>query len=140
MNRAESILQELRQRGFRMTAGRQAIVRILADAKQPQSIQEIHEAIIRQKQTINLTTVYRELDNLVQQGICRSMQFGDRHARFEVSPSDHRHHLVCTECRTIEDVVMDHDLDHVEKTLKKRTKFKVLNHNLEFYGLCEKCQ
>jgi Fe2+ or Zn2+ uptake regulation protein len=140
MDRAETVLQELRQRGYRMTAGRQAIVGILAKAEQPQSIQEIYDAILRQKKTINLTTVYRELDTLVQEGLCRSMQFGDRHARFEIAPTDHRHHLVCTECRTIEDVVMDHDLDHVEKTLKKQTKFKVLNHNLEFYGLCEKCQ
>lgn len=123
-----------------MTAGRRGIALVLGQAKQPLSIQEIHAELHKRHLSVNVTTVYRELAALVEHGLCRSLQFGDRHARYELSPADHRHHLVCTECRTIEDVVMDHDLDHVERTLKKRTKFKVLNHNLEFYGLCERCQ
>ncbi len=89
---------------------------------------------------MNKTTMYRELDFLKKTGIVRELQLGDRLRRYEITPDDHRHHLICRNCNGVEDVVLENDLDSVEKNLRKQTKFKVEEHALTFYGTCEKCQ
>ena len=49
--------------------------------------------------------------------------------------------MVCIDCHGIQDVTVPHDQVHaVERDIKKVHKFTVLQHALEFYGRCEKCE
>ena len=76
----------------------------------------------------------------MKEGFLRELQFDERSKRYEVASDEHKHHLICTGCKKVEDAVLDHDLDEVESRLKRQTTFKVERHSLEFYGLCERCQ
>ncbi len=88
-----------------------------------------------------MTTVYRELEFLRQQGILVPVSFADGVQRYESAELEHHHHLICIQCNAIEDVHIEHgELDKAEKVIAKTTGFEVFQHSLEFYGHCRKCQ
>lgn len=141
MHPVESTIEALRASGERMTVARRAILRVFSDALAPMTAVSILESLKVQKlTTINKTTVYRELKFLEGKNIIRAMQFDERNKRYELTPEEHKHHLICTGCKKIEHVVLDHDLDHIEEKLTSQSRFKVQRHALEFYGVCAECQ
>ena len=140
MKNAEAMIGHLRSAGERMTVARRAIIRLFACATMPMTAVAILAELKKQKLHMNKTTVYRELKFLEGKHVIRAMQFDERNKRYELTPEEHRHHLICTGCKAIEDVVLDHDLDHIEEKLTQQSRFKVQRHALEFYGLCGKCQ
>lgn len=140
MTTAEATIESLRTSGERMTVARRAVIRAIAASGMPITAILILETLKKDYPRINKTTVYRELKFLESKKIIRAMQFDERNKRFELTPEEHRHHLICTSCKKIEDIVLNHDLDHIERKLTAQSKFKVQRHALEFYGLCGGCQ
>ena len=96
-----------------------------------------------------MTTVYRTLELLTQLGYVQKFEFGDGKARYEMISHNegerHHHHLVCVKCKNIIDYTdyVNEELDFLQKTenaLSQKFHFKIHNHMIRFYGLCEKCQ
>jgi len=133
------ILTILQSRGCRLTPVRRAILKLFISKHEPLSSRNIQEILASQKMPVNKTTVYRELDFLKNQKIIEEFQFNDRIKRYEII-SGHHHHLVCIYCNKVECVVLDQDLEKQEKKIAKDKNFKIINHSLEFYGVCRKCQ
>lgn len=138
---AADIVTSLRESGFRITKIRQAMLQVFADAKQPQSAQEILAALSPKHPTVNKTTVYRELEFLVKNSVISELDILDGMKRYELLESGHHHHhLVCKECRDIQCVeVPHHDLDALENRIQRSHNFKVTSHVLEFFGVCKNC-
>ena len=97
---------------------------------------------------IGLTTIYRTLEILVQMGLVFKFDFGDGRARYELAEGPkvirHHHHLVCTSCGRVSDYTdfIDEEvelLNQTEKGLSKKFNFKITNHLIQFYGVCNKC-
>jgi Fur family ferric uptake transcriptional regulator len=112
------------------------------------SAKEVYASLYKMYPGIGLTTVYRTLDLLVRAGLISKLTFGDGQSRYEFKSEkkkEHHHHFICTKCGVIIDYsdFLDEELELVKKTqetLAKKHNFKVLDHNIEFYGLCEKCK
>ena len=49
------------------------------------------------------------------------------------------HHLICNICNAVIEVE-DDLLEQLEEKIKKQYKFKILDHSVKFYGICEECQ
>jgi hypothetical protein len=60
--------------------------------------------------------------------------------RYELLQEGHHHHVICSKCRKVQDVVLKVDLDAEEHKIQKDTGFKIQSHSLEFFGLCTDCQ
>lgn len=88
---------------------------------------------------VNKTTVYRELEFLKSKNIIHEVVFADGVKRYEFSNQTHHHHLVCVKCDSVADVEIDENLQDQEKQILKSNRFKVINHSLEFFGLCQSC-
>lgn len=109
---------------------------------------EIYADLFRMYPGMGLTTVYRTLDLMVRTGIINRFTSGDGQSRYEFKSEEkkeHHHHLTCIKCGKIIDYsdFIEEELDLVKKiqeTLSSKHKFKVLGHNIEFYGLCDKCK
>lgn len=134
------IVKTLRAGGERMTPIRMELIAILSASKEPRTPQELGAALSKKGFAANKTTVYRQLELLERYGIVQRVQFADRTKRYElVSESGHHHHLVCVRCGRIEDVSFPTDLEQQEKLIWKQNRFRVLQHSLEFFGLCKRC-
>ncbi|MEW6571415.1 MAG: Fur family transcriptional regulator [Nitrospirota bacterium] len=134
--------------GYRLTAPRQAILDVLSKTSKHPSAEEVYLEVHKVYPAIGLTTVYRTLELLVQAGMVYKFDFGDGRARYELSEGPknigHHHHLVCTGCGRIIDYTdfIDEEIEllkRTEKGLSKKYNFRIKNHLIQFYGLCEKC-
>lgn len=112
---------------------------MLVRAKAPLAAPEILQALEKKKLAVNKTTVYRELDFLLEQDIAQEVEFGDKKKRYEISDK-HHHHVVCVECKNVEDVDLQQDLDEAERKIAKQKGYTIINHSLEFFGLCANCK
>jgi Fur family ferric uptake transcriptional regulator len=132
----------------RWTVPREAIIDLVSRTNKHMSAKEIYASLYRMYPGIGLTTVYRTLDLLVRTGLINKLTLGDGPSRYEFkskNKKEHHHHLLCTKCGRIIDYsdFVDEELELVKKTeetIAEKHNFKVLDHNIEFYGLCEKCQ
>jgi Fur family transcriptional regulator, ferric uptake regulator len=137
----DEVLQRLKTKGYRLTAARRAIVEAFTGSCNPQSAQEVHAALAKGGLKTNLTTVYRELQFLTDEGIVRPVQFEDGVQRFEAAhEGHHHHHVVCIECKDIQEIHLEPELKDVERDIQRSKGFTILRHTLEFYGLCKKCK
>jgi Fe2+ or Zn2+ uptake regulation protein len=140
MQDSSHILANLKKRGHRITSIRKAILDLLVKSSEPLSSPSIQKLLTKRKTSANKTTVYREIAFLKGQNLVRELQFRDNAKRYEIMPENHHHHIVCVNCEKVEDVELKKDLDVEEKNITKNKKFKIINHSLEFYGVCIGCQ
>lgn len=139
MNTTTSLSTTLRLQGHRMTAAREALLRILEASNQPLSVEELRGRLSQMRLSVNKTTVYRELVFLKSQAMVREIELGDERKRYELaSDKAHHHHMVCSKCKSIEDVVVDESLER--RLMPSPRSFRVKSHLLEFFGLCAQCQ
>ncbi|MDP8218646.1 MAG: Fur family transcriptional regulator [Candidatus Theseobacter exili] len=138
----------IRGYGYRMTAQREAVLEIMTKTREHLSAEDIYHQLHNLYPNIGLTTIYRTLELLVDTGLVYKFDFGDGRARYEISEGpdspDHHHHLVCTCCGKITNYTdfIDKErklLNETEMGLSKKFNFKITNHLIQFYGLCEKC-
>ena len=139
MSSVKEILLRLKREGFRYTEVREAILVLFYASKKPFSCQDIQKHFKQKKISANKTTVYRELEFLKKKKIIEEFQLDDKVKRYEVI-SDHHHHTVCIKCKKIDCVKLKDDLYKQEAEIENNKKFKIINHSLEFYGICHKCQ
>lgn len=134
-----SIIENLKSKGHKNTKVRQALVEILLTTHAPLSITQLLQNLSKKGLKPNKTTVYREIEFLVTQGLVSGVDFGEGKKRYERS-GDHHHHIVCINCKSIKDISEDIDLDKLHASVVKKVGYKPVGHSLEFFGLCKNCQ
>ena len=132
----------------RWTGPREAILRLLSQTSKHMSAKEIYSSLYQKHPSLGLTTVYRTLDLLTRMDLINKITLGNGQRRFEFKKGKktdhHHHHLICTGCDKIFDYkeFEKEELAFVKKTeknLSRKFNFKIMDHNIEFYGLCDKC-
>ena len=135
--------------GYRLTLGREAILDVLFKAEGHLSAEDIYMKVHPLYPNIGLTTIYRTLDVLSNIGLVYKFDFGDGRGRYELTEgpkgTKHHHHLICTSCNRVVDYTdfIDEEIEllqETEKGLSKKYDFKITNHLIQFYGLCNKCK
>jgi Fur family ferric uptake transcriptional regulator len=125
--------------GQRFTRTRKNIFEAIEHFNKPVSVQDIFSYLKKQKEEIDLTSIYRNLELMRKADIVNAILFGEGKKRYELKIiSEHHHHLVCEKCGDVEDIEMQEK--NLLKDVEKQSKFKVLKHSLEFFGLCQDCQ
>ena len=136
--RFDTILRKLRDHGHKMTPQRLAIVKILAKSEGHPSVEDIHARIKKDFPTMSLATVYRNiiliksLDELLELG------FPDGSNRYDGNKPYPHPHIICIKCKKIIDLDLD-SLDDMQHEIAEETDFKILNHRLDFFGICSNC-
>lgn len=139
MHDNQHIIEGLRSKNLRITKLRRAIIEILTENNIPMAVSELRSLLSKFNLKIHKTSVYRELSVLKEQGFIQEIQFGEDKKRYEILQAKHHHHIICTSCKKIEDVVLEEDSDSQYQKIMVQKNFKVLNHSLEFFGLCGSC-
>ncbi len=134
-------------RGYRMTAGREVVIKVLQETNDHLSVDEIFIKARQINPDVGLTTVYRTIEWLSAMGEVRKLDSGDKRGRFEMANNQkgHHHHLICTKCNGIidyNDFIEDEVklLEETEKKLSEKYDFMINGHLIQFYGICSKCK
>ena len=99
--------------------------------------QELHRQLITDGKSMGLTTVYRNLQILIKNGLIRSRHLPTGEVLY--TPVDRDiHHLTCVQCG--ETSKMEGcPVKDIHKPKKNTKKFQLLFHTLEYFGLCQNC-
>ena len=134
--------RRLRRADQRYTAGRRAIVDLLASVGHPVSIGDIADRL----PGLPRSSAYRHLTDLETLGLVRRVAASDEFARFELAEdlTEHHHHLVCLNCGKVTDVTLsrglEHDITEAISQLAGAERFQPRNHRLDIMGTCADCQ
>lgn len=140
--------ERLKKSGYRITSNREAVLGLLAEHEEHMSAEEIYIKLRPVCTGIGLASIYRTLEILVNLGLVVKFDFGQGKAKYELAEYErgkkHHHHLVCRSCGLVIDYkdFSDEELKLLEKTeerLHRKYKFKVINHLVQFYGVCREC-
>lgn len=137
--RSKAIIQKLRANHHKITPQRLAIVKILAQSADHPSVEDIYHKIRADFPTMSLATVYRNIILIKSLGEVLELGFPDGSNRYDGAKPYPHPHVVCVKCKTIIDPDLE-SLESLKEEVANETKFKILNHRLDFFGLCEKCQ
>jgi Fur family ferric uptake transcriptional regulator len=134
------IERELHQRGYKVTPQRRIIITAIEGSREHLTPAAIYEKVHRAHPSIGLVTVYRTIEILAELGlICETHAGGSCHSYLMRRPTEHHHHLICSDCGKVVDFT-DCNLDKLERRLAQETNFKINGHLLEFLGQCRRCK
>ncbi len=138
-NRLEWLVARLRERGFRLTPQRMAVLRILVASEGHPSVEMIHERVRAEFPMVSLATVYKTVHLLKEIGEVLELAFGDDHRRYDGNRPRPHPHLICVKCHSIADVDFA-GLAELPDEIAHNSGYQILNHRLDFFGICPACQ
>ncbi len=139
---SDYVKKALKDKGYKFTNQRSEIYNIFLEHEDSHlSTEEVFEYVSRVNPDIGIATVYRTLQLFEELNVLYKISFDDGVARYEIksSSSEHRHHhLICLDCGKVIEVKLDL-LDSLEDEIESEESFKIVDHNLKFYGYCKEC-
>ena len=120
---------------MRLTKHRKDILTILEKNKKPMSAELILSSL--PENTMDLSTVYRSLDRLHSAGLI-SKSVINHTAHYFLSDHEHNHFMICLSCKDMFE--LDCHIHSMVHHIEDETNFKIIQHDLTFYGYCVECQ
>jgi Fur family peroxide stress response transcriptional regulator len=137
--RLETMIKKMREKGFRITPQRIAILGILSVSRGHPSVEKIYEQVKKKFPTTSVATVYKNISTLKELGEVLELSFGTQSSRYDGNKPGPHPHLICTVCKKIIDPDLE-SLKDVSAELIKETGFRITSHRLDFFGICPECQ
>jgi Fe2+ or Zn2+ uptake regulation protein len=141
----ESLLEKtalrLQETGGRLTSQRRLIVQILENLNSHPTAEELHELVKEYDASVHLSTVYRTLRWLEEEGLVSARVFNDelRQERFDpVAPTEH-YHFLCVNCKK---VIEFNTLlvNAIKAQFELHTGAMVETGSVILYGVCADCR
>ena len=130
----------LKSNDLKVTKHRLSVLGIIAQSNYPLTAEEIYLKLKDNAISINLSSIYKILDSLSSKNIISKSILGDDNkTSYEITSSEHMHHLICKQCKGVFPLT-DCPLCIYEEHLKEDMDFDVTDHKLEVYGYCKKCK
>ncbi|MDF5754152.1 transcriptional repressor [Spongiactinospora sp. TRM90649] len=122
-----------------MTSRRDAVHDTLRRSEGFRSAQDIYAEMRAEGAKIGLTTVYRALQALADNGEVDVLRTDDGEAVYRACASGtHHHHLVCRRCgHTVE--VAGPAVERWAETIGREHGFSDITHTVEVFGTCSSC-
>ncbi len=132
--------QFLSRRNLRFSRGRKIVFDAAMNCHGHFTGEEMAKQCAALKPTVSRATVYRSIHELLEAGLIRETAFGDKHHHYEHLYDEKRHHhAMCVKCHTH---IEFPDLDEEKRyhPILEKQGFKILGHEMHFYGICQQCQ
>jgi len=138
-DRLEQMLKVLRDKGGRLTPQRVAILKIMAQSEEHPGIEQIYERIKIDFPTTSLATIYKTMSLLKDMGEVLELTLASVGTRYDGNRPYPHPHIICTKCGRILDPEIV-GVAEVSEAMARQTGYKITHHQLNFFGLCPKCQ
>ena len=136
--RIDEMLAKLRERHFRITPQRLAILETLAVSNGHPSVESVFVEVRKNFPTTSLATVYKTITLLKELNEVLELGFSDGSNRYDGSKPTPHPHMICTRCKKIIDPDLT-SLEQLTREASQKTGFKIVTHRLDFFGICPEC-
>jgi Fur family peroxide stress response transcriptional regulator len=137
--RVDQMLTRLREKGFRVTPQRLAVLEVLAVSENHPSVEAIYDQVRRRFPTTSLATIYKTVSLLKEIREVIELGFADKSSRYDGHKPYPHPHLICTRCGRIQDPDLS-SLEDLTREAAAQTGFEIVTHRLDFFGLCRDCR
>jgi Fur family peroxide stress response transcriptional regulator len=137
--RFEELMSKLREREYRLTPQRVALLRLLATSQGHPSAAQLYDQLQDQFPTTSPGTVYKTLNLLKDLDEVLELGFSDDDNRYDGNKPYPHPHLICIRCRKIMDSEVSLTQNLVQEVVQQ-SGYQLVGHRLDFYGLCPDCQ
>ncbi|KAB3537258.1 transcriptional repressor [Alkaliphilus pronyensis] len=134
----EFLEEKLKRNGYKITKHRRAILNIFLESEEHLlTAAEIYNRIISEYNNINFSTVYRNLEAMTKANVVKRFNLDNGVNYYELNEGVHHHHLICLECGQTK--ITNYCPLKEPKFLMIHDDFTPVDHKLEIYGYCKKC-
>ncbi|NMA86034.1 MAG: transcriptional repressor [Tissierellia bacterium] len=137
----DEVKEKFKKEGYKLTTQRRVILDAIVENQEKHlNPEEIYDIVKIRYPEIGIATVYRTLQLLEKLNIIYKLNFDDGYNRYELNKSsDNHHHLICLKCGKVMEVKLDL-LEKLENEIEEENGFKIVDHNVKFFGYCASCQ
>lgn len=137
--RLNNMLVKLRHRGHRVTPQRMAILTVLAESQGHPGVEDIFNTVKPHFPTTSLATIYKTISLMKDLGELLELEFSGSGNRYDGNNPHPHPHVICTDCGSIVDPDVS-QLAQMTENIAETTGYRIVNHRLDFYGVCPECQ
>jgi Fe2+ or Zn2+ uptake regulation protein len=135
----ETWLAQLQENGYRLTAARRVIVEAVQTSTRALTPLEVFDMARKKYRALGLVSVYRTLEKLEELHLIQRVHQPHGCQAFISASQGHEHLLLCQNCGQVNFFEGD-DLDTLTKAISKKTGYRITEHWLQLFGLCQTCQ
>lgn len=139
MSPCQTFIDTLRARGFRITPQREMIIEAIAHGGHHINAEQVYAHIQEKTRFLNIATVYRTLDLLVEQGLASRIDLSEGRVIYATNQHGPHIHLVCRQCGQVKDADQEL-LSSLNHELNVRYQFAADLQHVSVLGLCNDCQ
>jgi Fur family transcriptional regulator, ferric uptake regulator len=136
------LIEELSERGVRMTAQRRLLVSLIQDSPRHLDAATLLKMAKQRDREIDRATVYRTIALLKNLGLIDELDLmhleGEKHYYEAKTNRDHCH-MACFHCGAIMEYASS-SFERLKQDIAKQSGFQIRVVRLEVGGLCERCQ
>jgi Fur family peroxide stress response transcriptional regulator len=122
-----------------MTPQRMAVLKVLINNSEHPTIEQIHALVRRDFPMTSLATVYKTVNLLKEMGEILELDLNGERKRYDGHNPNPHQHLVCVKCGHIVDLEIA-TLDELSQEVSQTTGYRIIKHQLDFFGICPECQ
>lgn len=129
-----NLMAVLEDQGYRSTAPRRAIVRLLERKQTGFTAEDVCSDL----PSVGRATVYRTIRLLLDAGVICKLALMDGTPMYSLSRIEHHHHTVCVKCG----IVGEFRATTIERLLRAvgdDIPGDIVGHRIEFYVTCDRC-
>lgn len=126
---------ELRRHNLKATPQRLAISSALHNYGHI-NIDKLYELMLGKFASISLATIYKNINIMLENSYIQEVKIPQDKTLYELTKSSHSH-LVCTECKMVEDIEVE--LDEIVNQLSFKESFEISKTDLVISGVCKRC-
>ena len=136
--RYDQLIAKLRDRGYRLTSQRLALVRLIAASEGHPNAAQLYKRLKTQFPSVSPATVYKLLALLKELGEVLEIDLRDD-SHYDGNRPEPHPHLICLRCHQILDGPIELDPALIRQ-LERKSGYRIIRHQVAFYGLCPECQ
>ena len=118
---------------------REVILEVIKKNRTHPTAEEIYNLVIEKEPRISKSTVYRNINILVEQELIQKIVMATGPDRYDYEGQTHQH-AICEVCAKVFDYFYDFETLKIAKSLKKQTGIDLDVNSIKVYGICENCK
>jgi Fur family ferric uptake transcriptional regulator len=128
------IEQQCIDKGLKMTGQRRTIARILSEASDHPTVEQVHGRAVEVDPRISIATVYRTVRLFEEANILSRHDFGDGKARYEEASEGHHDHLIDIESGRV--IEFENDaIEALQRDVARKLGYELVGHRLELFAV-----
>ena len=139
MGQQNSLIDDLKARGMRMTPQRAIIVQAIEGLSGHITAEDIYAEVQKVNSYISLATVYRTLDMLKELGLVTESHMGTTTTHYALHAHANHHHAICRACNSSLELPTDLFESTAQRLFTDYGFTADVNH-VVIFGWCKVCQ